>query len=40
MSKKGKVKMGLGDFLGKQAAGASQPVKGHILPSGPDPNRE
>ncbi len=42
MSKKGKVKMekmGLGDFLGKQAMGASQPVKGHILPSGPDPNR-
>ncbi|CAM9479515.1 unnamed protein product, partial [Ectocarpus sp. 4 AP-2014] len=40
MSKKGKVKMGLGDFLGKQAAGASQPVRGHILPSGPDPNRD
>lgn len=32
--------MGLADFLGKQAANASQPVKGHILPSGPDPNRE
>lgn len=40
MSKKGKVKMGLGDFLGSQAAAASQPVRGRILPSGPDPNRE
>ncbi|CAN0031136.1 unnamed protein product, partial [Hapterophycus canaliculatus] len=39
MSKKGK-KMGLGDFLGAKAAGASQPVKGHVLPSGPDPNRD
>lgn len=32
--------MGLGDFLGRDAAAAAQPIKGKILPSGPDPNRE